>query len=95
VLVVDTRSVDADGALALLLKEILVGVLRLDGATCVGHYELYDELPGRGHQHHDQRLRRCPVRAQCPSITLAVSVRETYATPNGPTGRDLRAIENR
>jgi hypothetical protein len=69
--------VDVDGAL-LLLREILTDLPQLTGAACVGRHALYDELPGHGHQHHDQQRQRvklaaaccggCPVRHQCPMV---------------------------
>jgi hypothetical protein len=53
---------------------ILAGIPQLNGVACVGHHQLYDEVPGRGQL--DQRRERdeaavivcrgCPVRSDCP-----------------------------
>jgi hypothetical protein len=74
---------DADGAL-LLLREILADLPRLHGASCVGQYALFDPVVDNGRRHRDQERARlaktaticatCPVRAQCISVTVAVTV---------------------
>ena len=46
---------DPDGTIK-LLSAILAGTPRLDGAACVGHHQLYDEIPRSGQL--DQRRER-------------------------------------
>ncbi len=55
---------DPDGVVA-LLAEIVRGALSLPEAACVDQYRLYDEIRGRGHQHHDQEHARIARAATC------------------------------
>jgi hypothetical protein len=88
--VLDTVPMDREGSIK-LLSGILAVTPRLPGAACVGRHEHYDELPGRGPEHHErERVVRavaccatCPARVRCPTvitsstITVAVGVRRS------------------
>ena len=74
-----SKVVDADAAL-LLLREILADLRRLPGASCIGHHDLYDDCPGRGHQHHDQQ------RAHAPELAEHAARRTRAALRNRPRG---------
>lgn len=81
--VVNTGSVDRDAVVA-LVAAIVRGIPSLPGAACIGHHDLFDELPGRGHQHHDDehariaRAAACcgtyPARVQCPTVTTSTTI---------------------
>jgi hypothetical protein len=64
---------DADGALA-LLREILAGVHRLPDAACIGHHDLYDELPpartSTATSPRSRGLRGLPSTARVPGIAV-------------------------
>ena len=74
---------DREGSIK-LLSAILADLPQLSGASCVGQHGLFDELPGRGHQHHDQEQIRlteaatlcatCPARPKCPTVTTSTTI---------------------
>lgn len=80
---VDTAGVDPDATL-LLLREILHGLPRLPDASCTGKRALFDPVPGRGPEHHEQEHARiaraaaccagCPARAKCPTVTSSTTI---------------------
>jgi hypothetical protein len=82
------EKLNPDGEVA-LLAEIVRDLPSLPGAACVDQYRLYDELPWRGPEHHDQQRERvkraaaccaaCPVQAKCPTVVISGATSITAA----------------
>ncbi len=52
-----------------LLEAILAGTPRLDGAACVGQYQLFDDLPGVATStHHQEQIRLAEAAQVCAGM---------------------------
>jgi hypothetical protein len=77
---------DREGSVK-LLSVILADLPQLSGARCVGQHGLFDELPGRGHQHRDQGQ----IRLTEAAPVLSKQLYNGYRSPTCTTGGEAMA----